>query len=102
MEALGEALGLGVRVRALMLGLGVREGARPVGVEACVGVRGGVRVALGQREREGLPLAVGEREGEGGGVALAPAGGVALARGATIDEARARAKECASRVLPRA
>jgi len=28
--------------------------------------------------------------------------GVALARGATIDEARARAKECASRVLPRA
>jgi len=28
--------------------------------------------------------------------------GVALARGATVDEARARAKECASRVLPRA
>ena len=28
--------------------------------------------------------------------------GVALARGATIDEARARARECASRVLPRA
>jgi phosphoribosylglycinamide formyltransferase 2 len=28
--------------------------------------------------------------------------GVALARGANIDEARARAKECASRVLPRA